>query len=131
MLPNCDLLAGLYISRDLLMFLSGSVVICLLSGWDGLDIEAQNLATVISLLHESKQLKNHEPACERDRGGTRADGLLPVASAGLEPGPIKPPPLSCLTETARFSPLTPARQAAVRTAYARAMFGARSARGTK
>lgn len=130
MLPNRDLLGVLYTSRDLLMFLSGSAVICLLSGWDRFDIAARILATVLVLLQESKQLKNHEPACERDRGGTRADGLLPVASAGLEPGPIKPPPLSCPTETTRFSPLTPARQAAVRTAYARAMFGARSARGT-
>ena len=54
MLPNCELLAGLYISRDLLMFLSGSVVICLLSGWDGFDIAARILATVLLLLQESK-----------------------------------------------------------------------------
>jgi len=54
MLPKCDLLGVLYISRDLLMFLSGSAVICLLSGWDGFDIAGRILATVLVLLQESK-----------------------------------------------------------------------------
>jgi hypothetical protein len=54
MFPNCDLLVLLYISRDLLMFLSGSVVICLLSGRDGFDIAGRILATVLVLLQESK-----------------------------------------------------------------------------
>ena len=54
MLLNCDLLGVLYISRDLLMFLSGWAVICLLSGWDGFDIAARILATVLVPLQESK-----------------------------------------------------------------------------
>ena len=54
MIPKRDLLAGLYVSRDLLIFLSGLGVIIPLSGCDAFDIAVRILATVAVLLDESK-----------------------------------------------------------------------------